>query len=204
MILMGDEVRRSQQGNNNSYCHDNKTNWLDWTLLEKHTDVHRFVSLLNARRATRNLDPNDKSLTIVELLQSAQREWHGTRLHQPDWSDCSHSLALSVALPHQGLIIHWILNAFWEPLDFELPRVDMGGDDPWRRWIDTTLDSPEDIVDWDAMAGVPGFTYSAGPRSVVLLCADLKKPGAMCEGISAMQTEINRFEKECVFHSGSS
>ena len=182
MILMGDEVRRSQQGNNNSYCHDNETNWLDWTLSKKHADVHRFVSLLNARRATRNLDPNG-TLTLVELLQTAQREWHGTRLNQPDWSDCSHSLALSAELPHQGLIIHWILNAYWEPLDFELPPVDGGGEGPWRRWIDTTLDSPEDIVDWQTAVGVPGFTYRAGPRSVVMLYADLKKPEVLAGGV---------------------
>jgi glycogen operon protein len=174
MILMGDEVRRSQRGNNNPYCHDNETNWLDWTLLEKHADVHRFVSLLNARRSTRNLDPDGKALTLAELLQTAQREWHGTRLHEPDWSDCSHSLALSVELSHQAVIIHWILNAYWEPLDFELPRVEGGGENPWGRWIDTTLDSPEDIADWQTTARVPGFTYRAGPRSVVLLHADLK------------------------------
>jgi glycogen operon protein len=57
MILMGDEARRSQQGNNNAYCQDNETSWFDWTLLEKHADVHRFVSLLNARRLLRDMEP---------------------------------------------------------------------------------------------------------------------------------------------------
>ena len=50
MILMGDEVRRTQLGNNNAYCQDNENNWFDWALLEKHADVHRFVKLLIARR----------------------------------------------------------------------------------------------------------------------------------------------------------
>ena len=54
MILMGDEVRRTQGGNNNAYCHDNEANWFDWTLVEKHADVHRFVSLLLARRQLRD------------------------------------------------------------------------------------------------------------------------------------------------------
>ena len=53
MILMGDEVRRTQGGNNNAYCQDNETSWFDWTLLEKHADVHRFVKLLTARRLLR-------------------------------------------------------------------------------------------------------------------------------------------------------
>jgi glycogen operon protein len=50
MILMGDEVRRTQRGNNNAYCLDDETSWFDWALLARHADVHRFVTLLNARR----------------------------------------------------------------------------------------------------------------------------------------------------------
>src|SRR4030095_6813344 len=42
MILMGDEVRRTQRGNNNAYCQDNELSWFDWTLVEKHADLHRF------------------------------------------------------------------------------------------------------------------------------------------------------------------
>jgi glycogen operon protein len=67
----------------------------------RHADVHRFVSLLNSRRVKRNLELGGKELTLAELLQKAQKEWHGTRLHEPDWSDRSHSLALSLELPHQ-------------------------------------------------------------------------------------------------------
>src|SRR5689334_18108446 len=50
MISMGDEARRTQNGNNNAYCHDNEINWFDWRLVEQHAELHRFVSLLNARR----------------------------------------------------------------------------------------------------------------------------------------------------------
>lgn|SRR5581483_3364192 len=58
MILMGDEVRRTQHGNNNPYCLDNEANWFDWALLEKHADVQRFVTLLNARRVVINVRRN--------------------------------------------------------------------------------------------------------------------------------------------------
>jgi len=58
MFLMGDEVRRSQGGNNNAYCQDNGTSWLDWNLLSKHGDVLRFVKLLTERRAIRDVDMN--------------------------------------------------------------------------------------------------------------------------------------------------
>ena len=58
MIIMGDEVRRTQHGNNNAYCHDDEANWFDWTLLEKHAEVHRFAKLLIARRTLRDTGPN--------------------------------------------------------------------------------------------------------------------------------------------------
>ena len=54
MFLMGDEVRRTQHGNNNAYCQDNETNWYDWSLLRNHADIHRFVKLLTARRLLRD------------------------------------------------------------------------------------------------------------------------------------------------------
>ncbi len=171
MILMGDEVRRTQWGNNNAYCLDSEANWLDWTLMEKHADVHRFVALINARRVLRNLVPNAGQVTLIELLANAKREWHGTRLHQPDWSDSSHSLALSIEVTRENIFFHMILNAYWEPLDFELPRVEGNGENPWCRWIDTTLASPDDIVDWRQPPSIPGFSYRAGPRSVVILIA---------------------------------
>jgi glycogen operon protein len=62
-----------------------------------------------------------------------------------------------------------ILNAYWQPLDFELPRLDSAGEDPWRRWIDTALDSPHDVVEWETAELVPGYTYRAESRSVVML-----------------------------------
>jgi glycogen operon protein len=164
MISMGDEIRHTQRGNNNAYCQDNETSWLDWALVTKHADVHRFVSLLCARRLTRDVEHERVSLT--NFLQAANKAWHGVRLNQPDWGDHSHSLALGAELRGEGLHFHLILNAYWEPLDFELPKVETGA---WRRWIDTALDSPEDIVPWSTAPTVPGNSYRAGARSVVVL-----------------------------------
>jgi len=67
---------------------------------------------------------------------------------------------------------HVILNAYWEPLEFELPSV-ADGARPWRRWIDTFLESPHDIVEPEHAPSVPGHSYPAGPRSVVVLFAGL-------------------------------
>src|SRR4029078_1219804 len=66
MIVMGDEVRRTQQGNNNAYCHDNEISWFDWTLVARHADVHRFVTLLNERRLMRNVEHEHRRLTLAQ------------------------------------------------------------------------------------------------------------------------------------------
>ncbi|MCI0388857.1 MAG: glycogen debranching protein GlgX [Acidobacteria bacterium] len=171
MILMGDEVRRTQRGNNNAYCQDNETSWFDWTLVTKHADVHRFVTLLTARRLLRDLEPEHQRISLNQLLREAHKEWHGVKLHQPDWRDCSHSVALTAEFPKDKLLFHLILNAYWEPLEFELPPVEKGGGNPWRRWIDTALDSPHDIVPWQSAPSVPGYSYRAEARSVVVLFA---------------------------------
>ena len=173
MLLMGDEVRRTQLGNNNSYCQDNKTNWFDWSLLAKHADVHRFVRLLTARRLLRDTEAERQRMTLTQLISKGIRGWHGVKLNEPDWNTQSHSIAFSAELPKQRLLAYFIFNSHWEPLDFELEPVDNGDQHPWRRWIDTTLDSPQDIVEWQAAPPVTGRSYPAGPRSVVILWASL-------------------------------
>ena len=166
MIAMGDEVRRSQSGNNNAYCQDNETSWFDWSLLERHADIHRFLRLLNEVRSLRNPDAEQHHLSLNQLLARAQKSWHGVKPGQPDWSSSSHSIALSAHLAEESAITCVIFNAYWEPLEFELPDGNRG---PWKRWIDTTLDSPNDIVHWRDAPALSGSRYVAGPRSVVVL-----------------------------------
>jgi isoamylase len=171
MILMGDEVRRTQHGNNNAYCQDNETSWFDWTLVAQHADIHRFVTLLTAQRLLRDMEHERQRVSLNQWLRAAQTAWHGVALNQPDWRACSHSLAFSAELQREPMRIYLILNAYWEPLDFELPPVDQGGANPWRRWIDTALDAPHDIVPWQTTPAVSGSTYRAEARAVVVLFA---------------------------------
>ena len=173
MILMGDEVRRTQHGNNNAYCHDNEVGWFDWDLLGKHADVHRFVRFLIARRLLRDSGPERHRLTLIELIREAGKGWHGTKLNEPDWSDYSHSVAFSAELQKENRLVHFIFNAYWEPLEFELPTVGNGRENPWRRWVDTSFESPQEIVEWQKSPAVRGFTYMVGPRSVVVLWANM-------------------------------
>jgi len=171
MIVMGDEVRRTQGGNNNAYGQDNETSWFDWALLQKHADVHRFLKLLAARRLLRDTEHERQRRSLNRLIREANKAWHGTRLNQPDWSDHSRSAALTVEIRQEKLWLHLILNAYWEPLDFELPPANNEGGNRWRRWIDTAQDSPNDIVPWREAPTVPGRTYRVEARSVVALYA---------------------------------
>ena len=95
--------------------------------------------------------------------------WHGVKLNQPDWSEHSHSIAFTAELRQERLLFYVILNAYWEPLDFELPRLDRAGKNSWHRWIDAALDSPHDILEWDRAESVPSHAYRAESRSVVML-----------------------------------
>jgi glycogen operon protein len=169
MILMGDEVRRTQNGNNNAYCQDNETSWFDWTQLQRHADVHRFLQLLTARRLLRGTDHERRGTSLNRLIREANKAWHGVRLNQPDWSDHSHSVAFTAEIRGEKLWFHLILNAYWEPLEFELPPLRQNVGNPWRRWIDTALQTPDDIVPWEQAPLVQGLTYRAEARSVVML-----------------------------------
>jgi glycogen operon protein len=167
-------VRRTQGGNNNAYCQDNEISWFDWTLVAKHADVHRFVTLLNARRLLRDTEHESRRMSLNQMLRQAKTAWHGVKMNQPDWSPSSRSVAFTAEITKEKLIFHLILNAYWEALDFELPPMNEVGENPWRRWIDTALDSPNDIVEWQASPPIEGSSYRAEPRSVVVLIAGIE------------------------------
>jgi glycogen operon protein len=169
MILMGDEARRTQGGNNNAYCQDNETSWFDWTLVSRHADVVRLVRLLCEHRLLADLGLEQGHPNLNQLLRAADRTWHGVKLGQPDWSFSSHSVAMYAQARNEKLCLYLILNAYWESLEFELPPV--SAETPWRRWIDTSLESPDDIIEWRAALPVATPTYRAGPRSVIALYA---------------------------------
>ena len=174
MLLMGDEVRRTQHGNNNAYCQDNEISWFDWTLLERHADIHRFVKLLTAFRQRRDVVTAERPLTLNELLDRARIEWHGVKLNQPDWGEHSHALAFTFASLKARYQIHGMLNAYWSPLTFEVPPP-QSSDRGWRRVIDTALTTPDDFTPWDAAPRVTSASYVVQPRSMALFIRSLEQ-----------------------------
>jgi isoamylase len=179
MLQMGDEMRRSQQGNNNAYCQDNEVSWLDWGLLEKHGDLQRFVRQLIHYRLDLDLARRDETLTLNQLLRHANIRWHGIRLDQPDWTHGSRSLAFTIASLSGTRHFHVILNAYWQPLRFELPPAPDGKLGGWRRLLDTALEPPDDFRAWREAPTLEEASYRVQPRSMVGLVAHL--PGYEAE-----------------------
>jgi len=168
MLAMGDEIGRSQGGNNNAYCQDNRTSWLDWDLLQRNSDLHRFTRELIAYRRRRDLVVDGEALSLADLLQRHQLSWHGVQPDQPDWGDASHALALTLTSISHRFRLCLMLNAWWEPLTFQLPPADFGTEQ-WRRWMDTSLPSPAEICSADQVVVVDQSAYTVAPRSLVAL-----------------------------------
>jgi glycogen operon protein len=171
MLLMGDEMCRSQHGNNNAYCQDNPTSWLDWTLLERNAEIHRFVRGLIRVRNLRETVQEDHHLTLTELMERVKVQLHGVRLGSPDVSAQSHSLAVTASSLSGDLMMHFALNAYWEALDFDLPPLPGWASSGWRRVIDSSRPSPHDLVEFGQAEAVAGATHRVQPRSVVVLFA---------------------------------
>ncbi len=167
MILMGDEVRRTQMGNNNAYCQDNELSWFKWSDLEKHSDIHRFVKLLIGIRLHRDASQPANQMSLNQLLGKNLITWHGTSLHQPDWSEHSRTIAFQVTSISGKMQFYYILNAYYENLDFQLPAVDELH--PWHRMVDTSLESPDDISLWESAMAIRQNTYHVKSHSIVIL-----------------------------------
>ena len=125
MLLMGDEMRRTPAAATTTpTARTTRPSWLDWTLLERHADIHRFVRGLIRLRFLRESVRSDHHLTLAELMrQRANVQLHGVRLGAPDRGRDSHSLAVTASSLSGDLLMHFALNAYWEPLDFELPAL---------------------------------------------------------------------------------
>ncbi|HKV23001.1 MAG TPA: glycogen debranching protein GlgX [Candidatus Acidoferrum sp.] len=174
MILMGDEVRRTQLGNNNAYCQDNELSWFDWSLVEKNKELFRFVQELIRFRLHFQSGSEDSNASLAEFLSKSEIRWHGIELDRPDWSDDSHCLAATTASFRGARRLHLMFNGWWEPLEYQLPAILDAG--PWLRLIDTALPSPADIVNLGRASAIASSVYTLKPRSIVVLSSELVAP----------------------------
>ena len=169
MIVMGDEVARTQNGNNNTYCQDNALNWFDWSLVEKNAAQLQFVKNMIAFRKAH------ASLRNPDFLHDFEISWHGTQAWQPDWSPGARTLAFmldgrAAETEQKDDDIYMAFNMYWETQTFGLPQAPSG-----KKWhVFANTGAPDSDYSW-----TPGSEplldeqsyFILSPRSVAILVA---------------------------------
>jgi glycogen operon protein len=159
-LLQGDEFGRTQHGNNNAYCQDNETSWVDWSLAVTNAGLLRFTRLMIALRK--------RYFALAREQFVARVSWHGTKVGEPDWTGQKRLLAFQLHGRGGDPDLYVLFNAHWEWQKFALPAH--GGQWRWRRLVDTNLPAPDDIAEVkDAVPLRPADSYVAAPRSAVIL-----------------------------------
>ncbi len=168
MLLAGDELGRSQRGNNNAYCHDDETSWLDWTLAERNAGLIRFCrELIALRRRRPSLRRGVFLAGVVESPDAPEVLWFGPEGGDPDWHAAgAHTIGCWLAGVDEHGPLLWIAHAGDGPVDFHLPPAPEGG--AWRRLVDTALASPDDVSPGGEPLESPD-AYRVRSHSTVLL-----------------------------------
>ncbi len=181
MMLAGDEIRRTQGGNNNGYCLNNEKGWINWDLFNNNEDIYNFFSrMIQLRKETFFLQTRHfYNGQVSELHTRGLKDinWHGTILNAPGWDDSNaRSLAFTIAGVSPDNIsesngyknkenfkdqdVHVMMNMYWESLDFEIPQIQGR---KWYKYVDTYE------ADNNTESLHNGNTYNVKPRSVVVL-----------------------------------
>lgn len=175
-MLMGDEMGRTKNGNNNTYCHDNELTWLNWDKLDENTDLFRFFQQCIAFRHAHPILRNRHHFSGEDILGTGYPDisWHGIHAWQPDWEDYSRTLAYMLDGAHamDGMfiddMIYVAMNMHWEPHTFELPELTDRRQ--WYRFLDTNNPAPHDVVDiGDEVMLDDQHHYGLAARSVIVL-----------------------------------
>jgi isoamylase len=171
MILMGDEIGRTQQGNNNTYCHDNELNWMDWKLAQKNADLFRFFkACIQFRKAHPVLRRGDHfQYYDTSGWGYPDISFHGTQAWHPDWSENSRILAFLLCSKQTADdFIYVAANSYWEGLELELPQLPEGK--KWHVFANTGMPTPLDVseVGNEPVLDDQGH-FLMGPRSTIIL-----------------------------------
>ena len=170
MLLMGDEIRRTQLGNNNAYCQDNEINWFNWKKVEEEKEMLEFVKKLIRFNLSTEFFQEDFFWNSPESLGTSRYQLHGTSFLMPDLSSHSHSLAFTLKNKIYPKRLHIMINAYWESLEFQLPPS--GKRWPWKKVVDTAAPAPEDILSYKNAMPVNGNKQKVQSRSIVVLQAE--------------------------------
>jgi len=136
MILMGDEIGRSQGGNNNSWCQNNILGWMNWEHSQQDLELFEYFKyVIKIRKKLINIFNPSFSPNNQKNVNIPKYHWHGTNLDSPDWSSWSHTIAFSINKGNTNPLV-WIgLNAYSKSIDFPLPKCKYN----WLKVVDTSI-----------------------------------------------------------------
>jgi len=181
MMLMGDECRRTQRGNNNAYCQDNAVSWFDWRMPKRNKGLRRFCGALIRFRISEPTVRQENFLTGESCRDDAIPDvsWFNAEGGPVDWSsgDCGMSVLLG-AVPRASAAErrnHHVLvlcHSGCEPRTFTMPEIVRKL--PFRLFVDTAATSPQDVYpDLDGPAMSPtGLVHVAANSMVVFVAED--------------------------------
>jgi len=169
MLLAGDEVLRSQRGNNNTYCQNNELAWFDWNLCQSNADMLRFVQQMIALRKRHPALMRRRFLTGQPIGQRGLPDisWYRIDGKPPDWNnEQSRTLGFTLAAVDAGEAdLHVIMNMSGEPMKTALPGI------AGRRWqlaVDTARHAPNDIIPPPQQEPLRRDTVTIAPHSVMV------------------------------------
>ena len=160
LIYAGDEYLNSQNGNNNAYCQDNETGWVDWKKTRARQELLEYTRRLIALRKSYAALHNSKELNGADRMRTGRPDisFHGVRAWFPDYAEYSHTLGILLNGSYSGEEedVYMIFNMHWEAMEFDLPKCA-----PGRRWhmlLDTSGEGAREIPETKERCRVPGRT----------------------------------------------
>lgn len=173
MILMGDEILRTQKGNNNAYCQDNEISYMHWDLTPAQEEMLNFTRQIIKRRTMRyrasTVTHRGSFPMLDRVLRSTKLQWHGVLPFQPDWSDYSHSIGVMAYWGVYSIYAYIFVNAYWQDLEIELPPIPRNSKRQWYALVDTADSYPREVANFFAMPRHDaGEKITVKNRSVVI------------------------------------
>ncbi len=170
MLMMGDEVLRTQRGNNNAYCQDNEISWLNWNFTPMQQEMLDFTCRIIKTKLSGRLRTKTRDTEVLnKALRNQKLQWHGVAPFRPDWSDQSHSVGMLVYLGEYGLYAYIFVNAYWDDLTIELPPQPVSVHRSWYKFVDTSKHDLDETVNFTNLTQYhPGEHIQVTSRSVVV------------------------------------
>ena len=167
MLLAGDEILNSQDGNNNGYCQDNEFTWIDWDMMNKNADMLRFVQNMIILRKRHKSIMRRRFLTgnIIKERGIKDISWHGAKIDTPLWDDPDNQLLAFTLAGIDEADIHVIINMSERQTVCELPEIKGKA---WCLSVDTSKNSPDDIIRRPNQKTMSDSTFNVKEKSIVV------------------------------------